>query len=119
MKVCERELPSPVREEHWIGSRPDEIRVNVNDQTSEETATYNAYCIAPSFFSWLGNGTSLRGFPVTLSGGPWISCDLWISVADLAEEEEMSAEGPARKGRRVVDGFTTGFCSVFCRVTRS
>lgn len=36
--------------------------------------TYNAYCITPSFFSWLGRGTSLRGLPVTLRGGPWPSC---------------------------------------------
>ncbi len=54
--------------------------------------TYNAYCMAPSFFSWLGRGTSRRTLPVTLSGGPSTSRDLCISVADLAEDDEMNAE---------------------------
>ncbi len=68
--------------------------------------TYNAYCIAPSFLSWLGRGTSRRTLPVTLSCGPstsWVFC---ISVADLAEEDDMNAEGPARRGRRADEGLT-------------
>lgn len=68
-------------------------------------ATYNAYCMTPSFFCWLGNGTSLRGLPVTLSRGPSTLWDVCNSVADLFEEDEMNADGPARKGRRAVDGF--------------
>jgi hypothetical protein len=31
--------------------------------------TYKAYCMAPFFPSWLGNGTSRRIFPVTLFTG--------------------------------------------------
>ena len=56
--------------------------------------------MAPSFFSWLGKGTSRRTLPVTLSGGPSTSRDLCISVADLAEDDEMNAEWPARRGGR-------------------
>ena len=67
--------------------------------------TYKAYCIAPSFFSWLGNGTSLRGLPVAVSGGPSAFCDgVTCVVADLDDVEEMNAVGPARKGRRAVMG---------------
>lgn len=63
--------------------------------------------MAPSFFSWLGNGTSLRGLPVTLSGGPCASRDGVTSVVeDLDDVEEMNADGPARKGRRAVVGLT-------------
>lgn len=69
---------------------------------------YKAYCIAPSFFSWLGSGTSLLGLPVTLSGGPSAFCDgVTCVVADLEAVEEMNADGPARKGRRAVVGFAT------------
>lgn len=65
--------------------------------------------MAPSFFSWLGNGTSLRGLPVTLSGGPRASCDGVTSVvADFDDVDEMNAEGPARKGRRAVVGLAAG-----------
>ena len=51
--------------------------------------TYKAYCMAPSFFSWLGSGTSRRGFPVTLSGGPRASCEGVIAVAGFDDVEEM------------------------------
>ena len=65
---------------------------------------YRAYCIAPSFFSWLGNGTSRRGLPVTLSGGPCASCAGVTSVADFEDVDEIKADGPARKGRRAAVG---------------
>ena len=68
--------------------------------------------MAPSFFSWLGNGTSRRGFPVMLRGGPSTSRDRCISVADLVDEEDMKADGPARKGRRAVDGLARALLSV-------
>ena len=67
--------------------------------------------MAPSFFSWLGKGTSRLGLPVAVSGGPWTSCDFWISVAGLADVVEINAEGPARKGRRV-DAALATFTSV-------
>ena len=66
---------------------------------------YSAYCMAPSFFSWLGRGTSRRGLPVMLSRGP-LSCDwVWRAEAGLEVEEDMKAAGPAaRKGMRDVEG---------------
>ena len=60
--------------------------------------------MAPSFFSWLGRGTSRRGLPVAVRGGPGISFDLCISVAGFEDVEEMNAEGPARSGRRIDEG---------------
>lgn len=45
---------------------------------------------------------------MTLSGRPSGFCDVCNSDADLVEEDEMNAEGPARKGRRAVDGFAVG-----------
>ena len=71
--------------------------------------TYNAYCITPSFFSWLGRGTSRRGLPVMLSGGPSSTvCDGWMAVADLVDEEDMDATEPARNGKRAIVGLATG-----------
>lgn len=61
--------------------------------------------MAPSFFSWLGSGTSRRGFPVTLSGGPRASCEGVIAVAGFDDVEEMYAEGPNLRGRRADAGF--------------
>lgn len=52
--------------------------------------TYKAYCITPFFPSWLGKGTSLLGFPVTLSGRP-SSLDRIAGVAGFEAEEEMAA----------------------------
>ena len=70
--------------------------------------TYSAYCITPSFFSWLGNGTSRRGLPVTLSGGPSVSRDGVSAVAGFGDDEDIKAEGPARSDRSAVDGFANG-----------
>ena len=66
--------------------------------------TYRAYCMTPSFFSWLGSGTSLRGLPVTLSGGPSASCLGVTAIAGLDVEELMKADGMARRGRSAVEG---------------
>ena len=65
--------------------------------------TYKAYCMAPSFFSWLGSRTSRRGLPVEVSGGP-SGCAGCRAVADFVVEEEMSAVEPIRSGRSVVEG---------------
>lgn len=85
------------------------VLIVLKAKNRESGGTYKAYCIAPSFFSWLGKGTSLLGFLVTPSGGPpgWTFWDDgWISVvADLVEEEEMNAQGPARMSA-VDDGLT-------------
>ena len=62
--------------------------------------------MTPSFFSWLGRGTSRRGLPVMPSGGPFASVDGVTSVAwDFVAEEDMHAEGPRRRGIRAEDGF--------------
>lgn len=53
-------------------------------------STYNAYCIAPFFGSWLGNSTSRFGFPVT----PWGKADAFWEVRALAvfdAEDEIAA----------------------------
>lgn len=42
---------------------------------------------------------------MTLSGRPSALGGVCNSDADLVEEDEMKAEGPARKERRAVDGF--------------
>ena len=56
--------------------------------------------MAPSFFSWLGKGTSLRGLPVTLSGGPCASRDGVTSVVvDLDAVEDINADGVGRKAK--------------------
>ena len=54
-------------------------------------ATYNAYCIAPFFTSWLGNSTSRFGLPVTLSGLPNTSCLEVSALAGLAADDEIAA----------------------------
>lgn len=70
-----------------------------------ECFTDSAYCMAPSFFSWLGKGTSRRGLPVTLSGGPRASCDGVTSVvADLVDVDEMKADVPLRNGISAEEG---------------
>ena len=66
--------------------------------------THNAYCITPSFFSWLGSGTSRRGFPVTPSGGPSFDC-VCNAVALFGGDVDMQAAGTiVRKGMRAVEG---------------
>lgn len=56
--------------------------------------------MAPSFFSWLGSGTSRRGLPET-RGGPSAWVEGVTSVAcDFDEEDDMHAIGPARNGKR-------------------
>ena len=71
--------------------------------------TYKAYCITPSFFSWLGNGTSRRGLPVTPNGGPLASVDGVTAVAcGFEAEEEMHAVGPRRRGRSAEEGLANG-----------
>ena len=70
----------------------------------EKVPTYSANCMTPSFFSWLGSGTSRRGLPVTLSGGPSFDC-VCSAVALFDDEDDMKAAGPAaRKGTREVEG---------------
>ena len=78
--------------------------------------TYNAYCMAPSFFSWLGRGTSRLGLPVAVRGGPWASCDLVTAVAGLADVEEMYAAGPRRERRSEVAGLAVECLSVWWQV---
>ena len=52
--------------------------------------------MTPSFFSWLGNGTSRRGFPVTLSGGPSSSVGCiaveGAAVAGFEDDDDMRAD---------------------------
>ena len=68
--------------------------------------------MAPSFFSWLGSGTSRRGFPVTPSGGPSFDC-VCSAVADLEDEDEMNAAGPvARNGMRAAEGLAAGLLAI-------
>ena len=73
--------------------------------------TYSAYCMAPCFPSWLGNGTSWCGFPVIdfIEGGvpDWPATRPGFCVAGsapLEEEEEMKAALAARKGWRAAVG---------------
>ena len=82
-----------------------------NGCDKERCRTYSAYCMAPSFFSWLGRGTSRLGLPVAVRGGPWASCDLVIAVAGLDDVEEMEAAGPSRERRSEVGGLAVG-CSL-------
>ncbi len=85
--------------------------VEMNDRGRRcwrEGGTCSAYCIAPFFSSWLGSGTSRRGLPVTLSGGPSPSRDGVRAVAGFGGDEDMKAEGPARSGRSAVDGLAGG-----------
>lgn len=57
--------------------------------------TYRTYCIAPSFFSWLGRGTSFRTLPEAVSAWP---LEDWRSraVADFTEEVDRAAMALAR-----------------------
>ena len=66
---------------------------------------YNAYCMTPSFFSWLGSGTSRRGLPVTLSGGAFVVDCVWRADAGFGDDEDMKAAGiVVRKGIIAVEG---------------
>jgi len=69
-------------------------------------ATYNAYCIAPFFPSWLGNGTSRRAFFIGGgAGGPSATNPgLCVCVAGFEDVLERKAADPARKGSRAVEG---------------
>lgn len=53
-------------------------------------STYNAYCIAPSFFSWLGKGTSRRTFPDAVKDDEESVCRS-MAVAGIAAEREIHA----------------------------
>lgn len=53
-------------------------------------STYNAYCIAPFFGSWLGNSTSRFGFPVTPRGNPDAFCEA-SALAVFDAEDEIAA----------------------------
>lgn len=68
--------------------------------------TYSAYCMAPFFPSWLGNGTSRRACFIGggVPGLPGIMAGEDIVVAFLDELEEMQAMLPARNGSRAVMG---------------
>jgi hypothetical protein len=69
-------------------------------------STYNAYCIAPFFPSWLGNGTSRRA--IFIGGGvpglPGMVAGVFMVVALSAELEERNAALPARKAINAVAG---------------
>lgn len=68
--------------------------------------TNRTYCIAPSFFSWLGKGTSFRTFPEAVSA--WPDCPRCsIAVADLTEEDERNETGWIRNWQDVIRGRTT------------
>lgn len=54
------------------------------------SCTYNAYCIAPSFFSWLGNGTSRLIFPDAVKDDVDSGC-LSMAFADITAEREIHA----------------------------
>lgn len=88
-------------------------RPNRPPDAAPRDRTYSAYCMAPFFPSWLGNGTSRRacfigggvpGFPATSPG-------FCIGVALLDEVEDRNAALPARKGSRTVDGLAVGMVS--------
>lgn len=70
--------------------------------------------MAPSFFSWLGNGTSRRGLPVAVRGGPWPCCDGVTSVVAAFDEDvdDIYADGPARMQRSEVAGLARNDGSV-------
>jgi hypothetical protein len=68
---------------------------------------YKAYCITPSFFSWLGNGTSRFTLPVTLNGDePWFPDKLEVigTLAGFCAEDEIAATD--RYGIREEAGLT-------------
>jgi len=52
-------------------------------------ATYSTYCIAPSFFSWLGRGTSFRTWPDAVNR-PTLPCRS-SAVAALVEDVDNNA----------------------------
>jgi hypothetical protein len=57
----QRALTSPVG--NLIESGPRWMSAEVHGVYIGNEATHKAYCIAPSFFSWLGKGTSVRTLP--------------------------------------------------------
>lgn len=90
------------------GERVSHDGLGISGRDVARRDTCSANCIAPFFSSWLGNGTSRRGLPVTLSGGPSPSRDGVRAVAGFGVDEDMKAEGPARSGRSAVDGLAGG-----------
>ena len=60
------------------------------------SSVVKAYCIAPSFFSWDGRGTSRRIEPVTGRRPASLVAVGSRDVADLGEEVEMLVAGAAR-----------------------
>lgn len=86
-------IPSPIRSATTTISAAHPAP-RVVPQKKQLGRTYNAYCMTPFFPSWLGNGTSRLGLPVTLSGGPpafpRTSC-AWTALADFADDEEIAA----------------------------
>lgn len=88
----QRTLAGPVGNLIQSGSARQSVYGQVK---SANRSTNKTYCMAPSFFSWLGNGTSLRALPEAVSCEP--DCD-WRSsaVADLIDEVERAATGWAR-----------------------
>ena len=71
-----------------------------------QDCTYSAYCMAPFFPSWLGNGTSRRACFIGggVPGLPIMVAGLFIVVALLEELEERKAALPARNGSNAVVG---------------
>jgi hypothetical protein len=61
--------------------------------------------MAPFFSSWLGNGTSLLTFPVTLSRGP---SDFVKFVSAAGFDEELERNAAARWGKSAAEGFAIG-----------
>ena len=68
--------------------------------------TYSAYCMAPFFPSWLGNGTSRRACFIGggVPGLPGMMAGDFIVAALSDEVEERKAALPARKGSSAVAG---------------
>jgi hypothetical protein len=60
-----------------------------------ERKTNSAYCMGPSFFSWLGSGTSRRIFPEAVSGAAGSACRSSALARFRAVVERCDVE-PAR-----------------------
>jgi hypothetical protein len=88
----QRALTSPVS--NLIKSSP---RIMLADGQSEcvgSETTNRTYCMAPSFFSWLGRATSVRTLPDAVN---WpVDVGRSSAVADLIDEVERAASGWAR-----------------------
>lgn len=98
----QRTLACPIR--NLIKCSPVYVVCQQTEPKSRGNETNSAYCIGPSFFSWLGSGTSLRTFPVAVRG---VSELAWCSraLARFRVDVDMYAEGLARMS--VLTGWLT------------